>query len=462
MSSTCGRLVIAGAASGVGKTSLSLGLIRALRRRSLRVQPLKVGPDFLDPTYLSKAANRTCYNLDGWMTDRKYVERLFDRTTAGADVAVIEGVMGVFDGADPTSLAGSTAEIAAWLDAPVLLIVNVHGLARTLAAIVKGFVEFEPSVRIAGVLANQAGSVRHGEYLSEALETAGLPPLVGTIPQGALPTLQNRHLGLVTADRHVLPEEQIGALADACQQHLDLDAILLLARSTSPRSAIEPEAAATTAGEKVRIGVAKDEAFHFCYPDNLEAWQRQGAEMVPLSPLADATLPESLHGLYLPGGYPEEHLDRLSSNRSMRDDIRQFARSGKPVYAECGGLMYLGRAIESTGGQRLPTAGVLPIVTRMLRRCKSLGYVEASLSQDSLWGPAGAILRGHEFHYSEIIEDDSAGNGWHNAYTVCGSRRGNAETEGFQKGNILAGYVHLHWASNPELAAHFIARCKES
>ncbi|MHC4404449.1 MAG: cobyrinate a,c-diamide synthase [Planctomycetota bacterium] len=460
MSASCGRLVIAGTSSGVGKTSVTLGLARALCRRSLQVQPFKVGPDFLDPTYLTRATGQTCYNLDGWMTDRRYVGRLFRRVTEDADVALVEGVMGMFDGADPASLAGSTAEIAEWLDASVLLVVDAHGLAQTLAAVVKGFVDFEPSVRIAGIVANRTGSARHEQWLSEALRSANLPPLVGAIPRGAFDPLESRHLGLVTADRERLPSEQIEQLADACEEHIDIDAVVSLAR-VNGRSFVAVDSAIGRS-RRIRVGVARDKAFHFCYPDNLEALEQHGAEVVFFSPVLDESLPVGLSGVYLPGGYPELYAEALSTNRPMLAEIGRFADSGKCLYAECGGLMYLGREIETVGGIRLPMASVLPIVTRMLDRKKALGYVEVTLQCDTLWGTADTNIRGHEFHYSEIVEDHATASEWQQVYSIRRRRSDKTELAGFQKDNVLAGYPHLHWAANPDAVEHFIQRCEDA
>jgi cobyrinic acid a,c-diamide synthase len=445
-------LVIAGTNSGVGKTSLAVGLARALARRGLRVQTFKVGPDFLDPTYLTMASGRTCYNLDGWMTSREYVCRLFARATADADVALVEGVMGMFDGASATTLEGSTAEIALWLDAPVLLVVDAHGAARSLAATVKGFAEFEPAVRLAGVIANRGGSDRHRAWLAESLAAAAMPPLVGMIPNGSLPALPSRHLGLVTADQTNLADV-LDRLADTCEQHLDLSAIVDLAKQGSGVSGqgLEPP------NPKIRLGIARDEAFHFYYPDNLEALAEAGAEWVPFSPIADARLPADLDGLYFGGGYPEVYAARLAANASMLADVRQFAASGRAIYAECGGLMYLGQSLAALDGVRHAMAGVLPIETAMLERLKSLSYVEVTLKKDSLWGPAGATFRGHEFHYSEITKPLSPDSGWQTVYSVRHRSGEPAKPEGFQKGRILASYVHGHFASHPRLIEQFLA-----
>lgn len=455
----CPRLVIAGTASGVGKTSLTLGLVRALVRQGLRVQTFKVGPDFLDPTYLARASGRTCYNLDGWMTARAYVGQLFARAAANADLAIIEGVMGMFDGASARTLEGSTAEIAGWLHAPVLLVVDAHGAARSLAATVKGFAEFEASVRVAGVLANRSGSAQHRLHLAEALADAALPPLVGAVPRGAFPSLESRHLGLVTADRQTLTDPALERLADACQEHVDLSLVVKLARSAGTTAGEEPltppRANAASRQSKVRLGIARDEAFHFYYPDNLESLETAGAELVPYSPLADATLPENLDGLYLGGGYPEVHAARLAENAGMLESVRRFA-AARPVYAECGGLIYLARSVTALDGSRHDLTGVLPIDVAMLPSLRALGYSEVSLLADGLWGPAGAVCRGHEFHYSEITVDDALTHGWRRAYAL--RHRSHVVEEGFAQGQVLASYVHLHWASRPKMAQRLLAR----
>jgi len=445
----CPRLVIAGSASGVGKTSLALGLTRALCRQGLRVQTFKAGPDFLDPTYLRLASGRTCYNLDGWMTSQHYVRELFASAAGDADVAIVEGVMGLFDGASPATLEGSTAELAAWLDAPVILVANAHGAARSLAALVHGFAGFEPSVRVAGVIANQGGSVRHRAWLSEALSSRSLPPLVGMIPRGALPALPSRHLGLVTADQAGLSPALLDQLADACLQHLDTGLLMELARSAGEVEIEPPGARSTMATRTIRLGIARDEAFHFYYPDNLAMLQRGGVQLVPFSPLAEDQLPENVDALYLGGGYPELYAERLANNAAMLAAVRQFAHGGGCIYAECGGLMYLGRSLTTPDGCRYPLTGVLPIDTAMRKSARMLAYAEATLAVDSLWGRAGQVYRGHEFHYSEITEDDARSDGWQPAFHV--RRRGSeAAAEGFAKGRILASYVHLHWASRAE------------
>ena len=461
MKAACPRLVIAGSGSGVGKTSLTLGLARLLARQGLRVQTFKVGPDFLDPSYLAMASGRTCYNLDGWMTSESYVRRLFARATADADIALVEGVMGMFDGASPRTLEGSTAEIAQWLAAPVRLVLNAHGAARSLAATVKGFAEFEPGVRVAGVIANQGGSPRHRAWLAESLAQAATPPLLGMLPRGSLPTLPSRHLGLVAAEQANVGDS-IDQLADTCGEHLDVPALVDVARSAESFDVEEASLAArrTAPPRKVRLGIARDEAFHFYYPDNLEALADAGAEWVPFSPLRDAGLPADLDALYLGGGYPEAHAARLADNRSMLADVRQFAAAGRAIYAECGGLMYLGRTLTCLDGARYAMAGVLPVETAMLEKLKVLGYAEVAWAGPSLWGTAGQLGRGHEFHYSEITAEPAPADGWQPAYTV---RRLRSEPAcgGFMRNRVLAGYVHLHWASRPEAIDQFLTYCQQ-
>lgn len=460
------RIVIAGTGSGVGKTSLALGLVRAFARRGLRVQSFKVGPDFLDPTHLTLASGRTCYNLDTWMCGSEYVRSLFQRTTTDADIAVIEGVMGLFDGASPDSSEGSTAEIAATLRAPILLTVNAKGSARSIGAMIKGFDSFEPDTRIAGVIANHVGSQRHVAWLTDTLSSSTLPPLLGGVPADALPSLPSRHLGLVTATPNTLTPAILDALADAVEKYVDLDAVLKLARSAKtipePHAGGTPASASAGTDRPVTIGIARDEAFHFYYPDNLECLQALGARLVYFSPIHDTRLPESLGAVYLGGGYPEECSPALSQNTGMLDSIRQFAGSGGTIYAECGGLMYLSQGIETLDGTNHAMTGLLPFRTRMCSRRQSLGYTEITLERNSMWGVEGTTLRGHEFHYSEIIDPAATHEAWQPAYQIQYRRTTETNSGGIQRGNILAGYVHLHFASHPAAARSFLNSIRHS
>ena len=455
----CPTLVIAGTHSGSGKTSLALALTHALTRRGLAVQTFKVGPDFLDPTYLAFASGRPCYNLDGWMAGREHVCRLFERAAADADVALVEGVMGLFDGADTAGPEGSTAEIARWLDAPILLVANVYGMARSLAALVRGFATFEPDLRIRGVVANHCGSERHAEWLADTLQAAGLPPLVGAIPRGAFPQLASRHLGLVTADERLLPEAVLDSLANALEQHLSLETLFPGKPGDTIPLFKENWYGVPGFPARLRIGAARDAAFHFYYQDLFDTLAAAGCETVFFSPLSDRRLPEGISGLYLGGGYPEAHAEALAANGEILAAIREYAASGKPLYAECGGLMYLSRGLLEAGGRFHPFLGILPARTRMLDGKKALGYVEITLTADSLWGRCGDVFRGHEFHYSELIEDPVADPAWRTVYALRRRRSEAAEAEGFQKEAILASYTHLYYASLPAAIDHFIAHC---
>jgi len=459
MSQSIPRIIIAGTQSGTGKTSLALALVASLKQRGLRVQTFKVGPDFLDPSYLTVASGRPCYNLDGWMTRKEYILRLFHRTTGDADIAVIEGVMGLFDGSDPETSEGSTAEMARWLDAPVLLVVNTHGMARSLSAIVKGCAEFERDLKIAGIIANHCGSNHHKEWLAQSLRSASLPPLLGAVPRGAFPTLPSRHLGLVTADAQNLTARTLENLADVLDQQLSVDTVMEIARNTSPLSVTEPEQGTKLGPKRISMGVAHDRAFHFYYPDNLDEFKSRGCNLIHFSPLQDRGLPEEIDALYFGGGYPEEFAETLAENREMREAVRQFAKRGLPLYAECGGLMYLTQGIETTEGKRYPMVGLLPVWSRMLNRLMSLGYVEVTLTNDTLWGERGAVLRGHEFHYSELAGSPQEDSFWTPVYRVKRRRSEKVLTEGFQQKNVLASYVHLHWASQSRSVETFIERC---
>lgn len=458
----CPRIVIAAAHSGSGKTSLAISLTGALCRRGYKVQTFKVGPDFLDPTYLAVVSGRPCYNLDSWMMDKEHIQNLFDRVTRDADIAVIEGVMGLFDGSDTSTTQGSTAQIADWLDAPVLLIVNSRGMSRSFAALVKGFTSFEPQLNFIGVVANHCGSQNHEKWLSASLAAAGEPPLVGAIPSGAFVKLPGRHLGLVTASEQNLTKPVIDDLSAAVERHVSIETLLQsLDVKKKPDSDAHKfmQADATAFSPKIRIGVAYDDAFHFYYQDFFDALVARGCEIVRFSPLADKLLPDNLNGIYIGGGYPEVHAQALAANGEMMSSICAFAASGRPVYAECGGLMYLSKGIETNEGQHFSMLGILPARTKMSKRMIALGYVEARLSDNSLWGKKGDVGRGHEFHYSELIDDPCSDREWKSVYELKKPRSNDVRAEGFQRGNILASYVHLYHSARPAAIDYFIESC---
>ena len=445
-------LVIAAAHSGAGKTSVSIGLCRALRDRGLRVQACKVGPDFLDPSWLSLASGRPCLNLDGWMMGETHVRELVASCCGETDIMIIEGVMGAFDGAAPDSRSGSTAEIAAWLAAPLLLVVDAHGMAGSIAPLCAGFAGFDPQVQLAGVIANRVGSPGHGRLLAEALSAHHLPPLSGAIEREALPCLPERHLGLHAADQELEAESSIVALATAIAAALDLDTLLAQAGTHS-----QPYEAPLAQAPRCRIALAHDAAFAFRYPANLQALADQGAAFLPFSPIADRELPTAIDAIYLPGGYPELHAAELAANESMLATIRDFAESGGAIYAECGGLLYLGESIADREEVEHRMVGLIPIRAAMRSRLQRLGYSRIEPAGRGLWSQA---LRGHEFHYSDIVDDRSADAGWAPAWQRRRSRReGEPEAIGYRRGRIWASYVHAYWASNSQACAAFVDAC---
>jgi cobyrinic acid a,c-diamide synthase len=448
------RLVIAGTASEVGKTTVTVGLCRALRARGLKTALFKCGPDYLDPTYHQRAAEAPSHNLDGWMMGREAALATFLRASQGADVALIEGVMGLFDGASPTGEEGSTAEMANWLGAPVLLVVDASGMARTLAALVSGFAAFDSNLRLAGVICNRIGSRGHLELLQKAQRS---PPVIGGLTRATELAFPERHLGLRSAHRDAIAEGLFEAWGARVAEEVDIEAVLQIARSAGPLG--QPASATVEitrlARPSCRIGLARDEAFHFYYDDNLRRLESLGAELVPFSPVRDARLPE-VDGLYLGGGYPEVHAEALAANASMRGEVAAFATSGRPIYAECGGLMYLTAGIRTLDGRLHDMVGLVPSEAVMAEKLEALGYVEVELQAQTPLGPAGTRFRGHQFRYSRLSEPTAAVD---LVYSVR-RRRGQASfREGYRIGNVLGSYVHAHWASNPLVAEAFVAAC---
>ncbi len=446
-------LVIAGTQSGVGKTTITLGLLAALRRRGLVVQPFKVGPDFIDPGHHTQAAGRVSRNLDGWMLSREANEALFRRQVRGADVAVVEGVMGLFDGYDGLSEAGSTAQMAKWLGLPVLLVVDARAMARSAAALVHGFTSFDPELTVVGVIFNRIGSSTHLEYLQQALSSLRGVRCLGGLPRDQELAIPERHLGLTTTEDHPLAAAYLHHLADWLETHLDLDGLL----EALPLLDLPVETVPEVAPPTVRLGVARDRAFCFYYPDNLELLADSGAELVPFSPLEDRELPCDLHGIYLGGGYPELYAAPLAANSGIWQAVREGAAAGLPIYAECGGLMYLAKEIRDLEGQSHPMAGVFPFTVRMLPRLKALGYREVTLTAAGLLGPQGTTIRGHEFHYSEMVGEPT---GVPRLYRLTFRKGGEPVAEGYCAHNVLASYVHLHFGSNPDVARNLVASCR--
>jgi cobyrinic acid a,c-diamide synthase len=446
-------LVVAGTASGVGKTTLTLGLLAACRRRGQTVQAFKVGPDFIDPGLHEAVTGRPSWNLDGWMCGRASVLDTVARRAADADLAVVEGVMGCFDGHGGAGEEGSTAEVAKWLGAPVVLVIDASAQARSAAAVVLGFERFDPALRVGGLVLNRVGGEAHARMIREAVASISRTDVVGALPHEPGLTLPERHLGLVTAAEGVVTDAWRERLADVVERAVDLDGLLALAAPVTTDGARRDGAPPRT---RARIGVARDAAFQFYYADNLERLRAAGAELVAWSPLADAELPD-VDGLYLGGGYPELHAQRLSDNASMRKAVAELIGSGRPVYAECGGLMYLAESLEDVQGAPHRMVGVLPAAVRMRPPRLTLGYTEVEVTGEAPLGERGALARGHEFHYSTIGPVPSSVR---RVYRVRATRdAGAGRAEGYLVDRALMSYVHLHFASNERLAPAFVEAC---
>lgn len=441
------RIVVAAPASGQGKTTLTTGLLAALRRRGTAVAPFKVGPDYIDPGYHRLAAGRPARNLDPVLVGEHRIAPLFRHGAADAELAVVEGVMGLFDGriGPADSAPGSTAHVAGLLDAPVVLVVDARGQSQSLAALLHGFRTYRPGVRIGGVILNRVGSARHEEVLRDAAEDAGLPVL-GALPRSDGLSVPSRHLGLVTAVEHGDEAARaIDSMADAVAEAVDLDAVAALARSAPPLPgpAWNPADEVEPAAGRPVVAVAGGSAFTFAYAEHLELLEAAGAEVAVVDPLRDERLPAGTRGLVLPGGFPEQHAAELSANAPLRAEVAALAASGAPVHAECGGLLYLASELDGH-----PQCGFLDAAARMSPRL-TLGYREAVAAADSALFVEGERVAGHEFHRT-VLEP---GSGARPAWAWRGAR------EGYVVGGVHASYLHTHPAGQPGSVGRFVSRC---
>jgi cobyrinic acid a,c-diamide synthase len=435
------RVVVAGTHSGVGKTTVATGLMAALSQKGLRVAPFKVGPDFIDPSYHALAAGRPGRNLDAFLSGPELVAPLFAHGSQGADVAVVEGVMGLFDGKSGAGEHASTAHVAKLLDAPVILVVDASAMARSAAALVHGYATFDPRVRLGGVILNRAGSEAHEKMLREAIAPLNVPVL-GVLRRDAEIRTPDRHLGLVPApERRAEARAALDAATGAISRYCDLQGILRLARFAGPLEAEPWNPEAPEPGPPARFAVAAGPSFSFLYEENLELLRDAGAETIFFDPTSDEDLPEGTDALYLGGGFPETYTEALAANEPLKTRVRRFAAEGRPVVAECGGLLYL---VEELEGRRM--CGVLPAKARMSDRL-TLGYREARSPHDSPLAAGGTQVRGHEFHYSAV----EPGAGERPAWELEG--RG---PEGFASDGVHASYMHLHWAATPEIPKRLV------
>jgi cobyrinic acid a,c-diamide synthase len=455
-------IVIAGTGSGCGKTSIATGLIVAFRNRGLTVQPFKVGPDYLDPSWHTLAASRASVNLDTWMSSPEYVINLVERKMADADIGIIEGVMGLYDGASTGSLDGSTAEITRLLNAEVILVVNSHGMSRSFAAVVNGFIHFPDAPEFAGIIANHCGSENHIRLLDESLKTVNIPPLLGAIKRDSFTPLPSRHLGLFSALSTQDATDIIKNLSETCEKAISIDSILahvlpVSKDTTSPD--LRKNSPVSGQSSKVRIGIAQDNAFGFYYNDTFDLLTDAGAELIQFSPVNDRSLPDSLDGLYFGGGYPEAYAKELSLNTGMLDSMPRYSAADNVIFAECGGFMYLGNGIRDTYGHTYEMTGIFNFSTEMNTKLKRLGYCEIVTAKDTILGEEGTPIKGHEFHYSSII--DGSGEHPDNAFEVT-YRNGQKSLCGYAKGNILGSYMHIHWGSNDTIVNFFLNRCRST
>jgi len=468
------RIVIAGTQSGVGKTSVALALMAAYRKRGLRVQPFKVGPDYIDPSYHRVATGLPSHNLDSWLLSKETVQELFIEKGNNCDIAIIEGVMGLFDGLGTKEETASTQEIAKLLQAPILLVIDAKGMSRSGAAMVLGYAKFDPSLKIAGVILNRVSSQNHYQILKESIEHYTGIPVLGGLYKNENLKIPERHLGLMTAEENpelqkcldLLTELTVGD-ASTERPGFDLDRIIKIAQENSIILPVEKRGQSLKGQSPfLRIGVARDMAFSFYYQANLDLLEELGAELIFFSPLKDKNLPEDCSALYFGGGFPEIYAGDLGDNLSFIGSIKNAIQSALPIYAECGGLIYLSESIQTMDGRSFPMIGAVPGNIVMTGKLQNFGYKEGKLLKDTLLGTKGDSIRGHEFHYS--VNGDSALFARTNralspftAYELQGRRTTHTQWEGFSHGSILASYLHLHFYTDPSWAERFVESGRE-
>jgi cobyrinic acid a,c-diamide synthase len=464
------RLLIAGTHSGVGKTTISTGIMAALTARGMKVQGFKVGPDYIDPSYHTGATGRVSRNLDTWLLGDK-LPNTFEQGVSGADIAIVEGVMGLFDGIKGKKEGGSSAHIAALLNIPVILIVDVRSMAYSAAAVVHGFASFDSNVKVAGVILNRVGSLSHFELVKDAVENLGIP-VIGHLGREENLSLRERHLGLVPLGEEGCREDYFSDLAKMIEAGIDLERLIAIAiknSSAGEKQLEEEEAPGTVVNshalencppvqpefQDIKITVAKDEAFSFYYQDALDLLKSLGAQISYFSPLHDHELPVGTDGIIIGGGFPESFLPELSANRALITSLQAACNRGIPIYAECGGLMYLCEKIVGFDQAEFDGAALVPGTCYMARKLQGMGYREGVTAVDSILGPEGTPVRGHEFHYSRIEYHETS-----NAYRLSTATGEDLGCEGFVRRNLLASYLHQNFSGNPDLAVKFLSTCK--
>ena len=445
--------VLAGTRSGVGKTTIATGIMGALARRGLRVQPFKCGPDYIDPSYHLMACGVPSRNLDTWLLSHDTVLEFYGRAAQSADVTVVEGVMGLYDGHANLTEQGSTAEVAKLLRAPVVLIASAARVARSVAAEVLGFQKFDPSVNIAGVILNGVGSPRHLEFCMPPIEDATGLPVLGYMPRRDDLRVPERHLGLIPTVEGVVVEEWFDRLTEQVEETIDLGRLLEVARCADTPSVVSTAFPTEPQPCRARIAVARDRAFSFYYQDSLDLLEAWGAEIVPFSPLDDAALPDGVGGVYIGGGFPELFARELSANSSMKKSIADAHADGRTIYAECGGLMYLGESLTDFEGEAHRMVGLIPARSSMSKGRLTLGYREVEALADGAVLSRGERVRGHEFHWSVADSPASVDQATYSVHSQ------NGRIEGFRNGSLWASYIHVHMGSRPGMARRFVGEC---
>lgn len=446
------RILISGTSSRAGKTIVSIGLMRALKKRGYEVQPFKTGPDFIDPSFHLFATGRHSRNLDGFMLKKRDILECFQRNVKGVDIAVIEGTMGLYDSQDALSETGSTAEVSKILKAPVILTANVERISRTAAAFVLGYKLFDKNVDIKGAILNRTGSERHAEKVKLAVEKLAKMKVLGVIPRSDEISIPERHLGLVPAYENERLDALFDRLAEILEEHVDIEGVIKIAKNAPElKSVSENRLYKPKKKYGVRVGVIKDTAFTFYYQDTLDALEANCAGVEYINSLTDKSLP-SIDALYIGGGFPEVFAEKLEQNASLRESIRNFCSAGMPVYAECAGLMYLGKSIETKEGE-YEMVNFLPIKTAMKEKFQALGYVRHRVIKSNPISRKGDVLLGHEFHNSEVKLLGSV----EYAYRVLRGKGIDGKHDGIMLKNTLANYLHLHVLSYPRMVENFLS-----
>lgn len=441
--------MIAASHSGAGKTTVTAAVLHALVRRGMKVQPFKIGPDFIDPMYHEEIAHRPSINLDVWLMGEEGVRRTFHTWSSDADIAVIEAMGALYDGADGGD-QGSAAHISRILGVPVIVVLDVYGMTRTTDAIMRGMLEFDPSIDLAGWVLNRVGSRTHADLIVNALPDQRRESIVGLVQSRAELEIGERHLGLVTVAENTTAAPARRVALDHAAADVDIDRLILIAQRARP---VTPSTAGVSlhrvsGSGRARLAIARDEAFCFYYQENLRLLDLAGFDLIPFSPVHGDPLPEA-DAIYFGGGYPESFADQLAQNRRLAGQLQNAADAGTPIYAECGGLMYLGRSLVGFDGRTHTMAGVIPIDTAMDSTYLAIRYVEARTRHDSFFGPAGTLLRGQEFHQSRVVASDIE----HNLYDVTTSS-GETFPHGYLYRSVIASYLHLHFLTTPSALRH--------